>query len=148
MIQQFKKIILSMSVMLLMGIPLTVPVAVSAQAAAPQPPTIQGSLCGGAKDLQIPAGGPNQNPTTTCQTNGQGDTKINSLLQQIINIFSVIVGVVAVIMIIYAGFRYITSGGDSSKVGNAKNTILYALIGLVIVALSQVIVRFVLSKVV
>ncbi len=49
-------------------------------------------------------------------------------------------------MIVYGGFRYVTSGGDSSKVGDAKKTILYALIGLVIVALAQVIVKFVLSK--
>jgi hypothetical protein len=64
----------------------------------------------------------------------------------IINIFSWIVGVVSVIMIIYGGFRYITSGGDSNSVTSAKNTILYAIIGLVIVALAQVIVNFVLDK--
>jgi hypothetical protein len=50
-------------------------------------------------------------------------------------------------MIIIGGFQYITSSGDSGKVGTAKNTILYAIIGLVIVALAQFIVRFVLSRV-
>jgi hypothetical protein len=59
----------------------------------------------------------------------------------------VIVGVAAVIMIIIGGFRYITSSGDSASVNSAKNTILYAIIGLVIVALAQVIVRFVLNQV-
>jgi hypothetical protein len=52
---------------------------------------------------------------------------------------------VAVIMIIYGGFRYITSGGDSNRVGSAKNTLIYAIIGLIIVALAQLIVHFVLS---
>ncbi len=73
--------------------------------------------------------------------------RVNALIRTIINIFSLVVGVVAVIMIIIGGLKYITSGGDSSNVTGAKNTILYAIIGLVIVALSQVIVRFVLSRV-
>jgi Flp pilus assembly pilin Flp len=64
----------------------------------------------------------------------------------IINVFSWIIGAVSVIMIIYGGFRYITSGGDSNGVTAAKNTILYAIIGLVIVALAQIIVNFVLNK--
>lgn len=81
-----------------------------------------------------------------CPTEDAG-TNVNNLIADVINIFSLIVGVVAVIMIIIGGFLYITSGGDSSKVGNAKNTILYAIIGLVIVALSQFIVRFVLDRV-
>lgn len=70
----------------------------------------------------------------------------NQTLATIINLLSVIVGIVAVIMIIMGGFRYITSGGSQEKVTSAKNTILYAVIGLVVVALAQVIVRFVLSE--
>jgi hypothetical protein len=50
-------------------------------------------------------------------------------------------------MIIWGGLRYITSGGDSAKITSAKNTIIYALIGLVVVALAQFIVKFVLAKV-
>jgi hypothetical protein len=49
-------------------------------------------------------------------------------------------------MIILGGFKYITSGGDTGNVTGAKNTILYAIVGLVIVALAQIIVRFVLDK--
>lgn len=101
-------------------------------------PSIQGSLCKGAKDLKF--GSPAE-----CDADGS-EEGLNKLIAQIINIFSIIVGVVAVIMIIYGGFRYITSGGDSSKVGDAKNTILYAIIGLILVALAQFIVKFVLEK--
>ena len=57
------------------------------------------------------------------------------------------VGVVSVIMIIIAGFKYVTIGGNDSSVTSAKNTILYAIVGLVIVALAQVIVRFVLTNI-
>jgi len=78
---------------------------------------------------------------------GAGTTGVNKLIKDIINIFSIIVGVVSVIMIIWGGFQYISSGGDSGKVGNAKNTIIYAIIGLIVVALAQFIVQFVLDKV-
>jgi hypothetical protein len=73
------------------------------------------------------------------------EESVNSTVALVINIFSWIVGVISVIMIIWGGFKYITSGGDSNNVTAAKNTILYAIIGLVIVALAQVIVRFVLG---
>ena len=60
--------------------------------------------------------------------------------------FSAIVGIIAVVMIIVGGIKYITSGGDSGNVTAAKNTILYAVIGLVVVALAQIIVKFVLGR--
>ena len=100
-------------------------------------PNINSNLCSGA-NLEF-------GNTQGCD---QGDPKgsVNDLIATIINIFSVVVGVVAVIMIIIGGFRYITSGGDSGNVTGAKNTILYAVIGLVIVAFAQFIVRFVLQS--
>ena len=72
--------------------------------------------------------------------------QVNDIIRLVINIFSLIVGVISVIMIIIGGLKYITSGGDSGNVSGAKNTILYAVIGLVVVALAQVIVRFVLDS--
>lgn len=84
---------------------------------------------------------------TDCNTGGNGASKLNSTIAGVINIMSVLIGVLAVIMIIFAGFKYITSGGDSGKVTSAKHTMIYALVGLVIVALSQFIVKFVLGKV-
>lgn len=85
-----------------------------------------------------------------CTQNGQqvscSERSLNKLVSLIINIFSLIVGIVAVIMLIYSGFRYVTSGGDSSKIEEAKKTFIYALVGLIIVALAQVIVKFILGK--
>jgi amino acid transporter len=77
---------------------------------------------------------------------GNGTNEINNLVADIINIFSWVVGVVAVIMVIYGGFEYVTSGGDSAKAAKGRTTILYALVGLVIVVLAQVLVKFVLNK--
>lgn len=51
--------------------------------------------------------------------------------------------VIAVIVIIVAGFMYVTSGGDAAKVVKAKNTILYAVIGLVIIILAFAITGFI-----
>jgi hypothetical protein len=81
-----------------------------------------------------------------CDEDASGES-FASLSRKIINIFSIVVGTVSVIMIIIGGFRYIISGGDSGGVTAGKNTILYAIVGLVIVLFSQVIVRFVLTNV-
>jgi hypothetical protein len=75
------------------------------------------------------------------------DTSINKVVGTAINIFSIIIGVIAVIMIMVSGFKYITANGDSGQLGSAKNTLIYAIVGLVIVALSQSIVHFVLTNV-
>ena len=77
-----------------------------------------------------------------------GTQKIQDIVTTIVNIFSVVVGIVAVIMVIWGDFKYITSGGDQSNVTSAKQTIMYAIIGLVIVALAQFLVQFVLERVV
>jgi hypothetical protein len=50
-------------------------------------------------------------------------------------------------MIIYAGFRLVTGGGSAESTKSAKDTILYAIIGLVVVVFAQVIVKFVLVKI-
>jgi hypothetical protein len=105
----------------------------------------QGAICKGANTLSVSGAGEDASASSEC-TADDPSNKVDSLVKQIINIFSVIVGIVAVIMIIYGGFKYITSGGDSGNVTGAKNTILYAIIGLIIVALAQFVVRFVLSK--
>lgn len=74
------------------------------------------------------------------------DKSVSDTIATVINIFSFIVGVTAVIMVIVGGFKYVISQGDSANTSSAKNTILYALIGLVVVALAQAIVQFVLKK--
>lgn len=81
-----------------------------------------------------------------CPAQSQTEGRVNSVIADGVNIISSIVGIVAVIMIIFGGFKYITAGGDSGKINSAQQTIIYAIVGLVIVALAQIIVRFVLSE--
>ena len=100
---------------------------------------IQGNLsCGVSLNT---ANGDCTNDTST------GAGKVQGIVTDMINIFSLVVGIISVIMIIYGGFKYITSGGDSGNVTGARNTITYAVIGLVIVALAKFVVQFVLNKV-
>lgn len=80
----------------------------------------------------------------SCSATGSGG--LTNVVKTVIRILSLIAGVAAVIMIIIGGLRYITSGGDSSSTASAKNTIIYALVGLVIVVFAQVIVGFVFTK--
>jgi cytochrome bd-type quinol oxidase subunit 2 len=100
---------------------------------------IQSGLCGGS-GLSL------DNSSCSNAALGNPQVALNTLITRVVNLFSVVVGIVAVVMIIVGGFRYIISGGDSSNVTDAKNTILYAIVGLIIVAISQFLVRFVLGQ--
>ena len=136
MLQKLK--LTCLSVFMVAGL-LAAPLLVVGSASA-QEVDIQGNLCQGGGNVQLGDDG------SCADATGGSEEGLNALIRNIVNIFSIIVGIVAVVMIIVGGFRYITSGGDSGNVTGAKNTILYAIVGLIIVALSQFIVRFVLSK--
>lgn len=108
-----------------------------------------------AAPTPTPTPAPSQgNKDAVCQgvalTGGNCDadaeSQLNGIIEGAINIFSVIVGVAAVIMIMVGGFKYVTSSGDSNSVNSAKNTILYAIVGLVVVALAQTVVQFTLRR--
>lgn len=134
MINKIKAYFLSIITILTMLAPAVMAPALAKAAA---PPNIQNSLnCGAGLVLQ---------PNGTCSAPDQTN-KINTTITTVINIFSFVVGVIAVIMIIYGGIRFVLSGGDSTATGAARSTVLYAVIGLVVVALAQIIVRFVLNK--
>lgn len=79
-----------------------------------------------------------------CGDNGQ---QLSNVLHTIINIFSAVVGIVAVIMIIVAGLQFITSNGNPQNVSKARTSLIYALIGIVVVVLAQTIVHFVFDQV-
>jgi len=87
-----------------------------------------------------------------CQgaTQGSGgcgsDNTFTNTLKKVANIMIYIVGAIAVLMLIIGGLRYVLSGGDSAGVEGAKNTMLYAIIGLVVAFLAYAIVNFVIGK--
>jgi hypothetical protein len=97
-----------------------------------------------------------QNPSATfCQENSNtkngtiDDNTIygpNGIITKVIKLLSMVVGIAAVIMIIVGGIKYALSSGDPNNVNSAKNTIIYAAVGLSVAVLAQAIIIFVLNK--
>jgi hypothetical protein len=148
MIHKIKKATLHLGILLTLAVPtLAMPSAMAADTSV-QSNNINPALkCGSNLDLNsINA----SNGDLNCPASSRdvsGGPNLTGVVKKIINILSILVGAIAVIMIIFGGFRYVTSGGSDSSVSSAKNTILYAVIGLIIVALAQVIVHFVLNNI-
>lgn len=85
-------------------------------------------------------------PDVNCSDDAAASSGFSGIVKTVVNILSLIVGAASVIMLMIGGFRYIISGGDSNGIQGAKNTILYALVGLVVVLFSQIIVQFVIGQ--
>ncbi|MDB5163227.1 MAG: hypothetical protein JWO54_156 [Candidatus Saccharibacteria bacterium] len=71
----------------------------------------------------------------------------DSIFTTIVNVLLFLIGAISVIMLIYGGIRYTTSGGNSANVTAAKNTIMYAIIGLIVAFLAFAVVNWVLSAI-
>lgn len=138
MIQKIKRQLLIMSAGLMMFVPAASIGTLGLASACDS--SIANKVASGASD-STPGG-----DTINCSDTGVGDSDITKLAKRIVTTFSIIVGAASVIMIIYGGFRYIISGGESGRVGAAKTSLIYAIIGLVIVALAQLIIHFVLNQ--
>lgn len=68
-----------------------------------------------------------------------------AIFGSIVDIMLYLIGAIAVVMIIIGGLRYVISGGNATSVTAAKNTILYAIVGIVVALLAYAIIDFVLS---
>ena len=85
------------------------------------------------------------NAATTGEMRGKS---VDNTVGSIVNVLLWVVGILAVTMIVWSGFKYITSAGDTSKVTSAKSTLIYAVVGLIIAILAYAIVTFVRNQVV
>lgn len=114
---------------LALGMSLAMPVVQPVSAAPPADLTIQD----GANDAKA---------------KGQSDELFgdNGIFKTITNAALFLIGAISVLMLIYGGIRYTISAGDSKAVTDAKNTILYAIIGIVVALLAFAIVNWVLSS--
>lgn len=86
---------------------------------------------------------PSANSSAVCQSKGDNAT---SMITTVINTLLYVLGIIAVIMIIVGGIRYTTSNGESSSIKSAKDTITYAVVGLVVAILAYAIVNFVVGR--
>ena len=75
-------------------------------------------------------------------------TDVNNVFKTVTDILFFLIGAVSVIMLIYGGIRYTTSGGNANSVTAAKNTIIYSIVGLVVAILAYSIVSFVVNSLV
>lgn len=140
MFKKVKEVMLTLLATIAFALPLAAPRIVAAQASSACSGSIQSGLeCGTCLNTQNPDG-------PGCPSGESASDSVNNILKTVINILSLIVGVISVIFVIIGGFKFITSSGDAANVSSAQKTIIYALVGLVVVALAQVIVRFVLDK--
>ena len=78
--------------------------------------------------------------TTGCDPNS-----LNNTIAAITNVILFVAGAASIIMIVIGGLRYVVSGGNPSAINDAKNTILYAIVGLVISVSAFAIVNYVLG---
>lgn len=78
--------------------------------------------------------------------NNQGGPSVQATIQNVVDVLTFLIGAIAVIMIVIGGLRYVLSGGDSSATKSAKDTIIYASVGLVVTVMAYAIVRFVIQS--
>lgn len=86
--------------------------------------------------------------SSVCNVDGSNDPIAGQegVIIRTVTILSYIVGFASVLMVMVGGLKFITANGDPNSVSSARNTVLYALIGVVVFLSSQLIVRFVVSR--
>lgn len=87
--------------------------------------------------------------STVCQTRGNNEDPItgpNGVVTKATDVIAVIAGIAAVIFLVLGGLKYVTSGGAPDQISRAKESIIYALVGLVLIILARAIIGFVLTK--
>lgn len=80
------------------------------------------------------------------QQNNNNENPIIKIIRGAINVISFIVGIAAIIGLVVSGIRFMTAGGDSNAVASARSGLIYSLVGIAVVALSQAIVLFALGR--
>jgi hypothetical protein len=86
--------------------------------------------------------------SATCKAKSEGSSREGAAkqVQGVINLILMLLGILAVIMIIIGGYRYVTANGDEGSVKQGKDTILYSCIGLVLAIMSYGIVNFIVDR--
>jgi hypothetical protein len=100
-----------------------------------------------AGNALCPANAPPQiKNSEVCQDQGDPIAGPGGLISDITSIVSIVAGIVAVVMIMYGGYLYMTAAGDSNKIQEAKKTIMWSFVGLIVIVLARSIIVFVISK--
>ena len=86
------------------------------------------------------------NTATTSEMKGKSIDGKDGLINTVVNVLLWAVGILSVIMIIFSGFRYITSAGDASKTKSAQSTLIYSVVGLIVAIMAYAIVNMVINR--
>lgn len=86
------------------------------------------------------------NTATTSEMKGKSIDGDKGLIKTVVNVLLWAVGILSVIMIIFSGFRYITSAGDASKTKSAQSTLTYSVVGLIVAIMAYAIVNMVINR--
>ena len=86
------------------------------------------------------------NTATTSEMKGKSIDGDKGLIKTVVNVLLWAVGILSVIMIIFSGFRYITSAGDTSKTKSAQSTLIYSVVGLIVAIMAWAIVHMVIDR--
>lgn len=134
------KLSLKQRLLALIAVPVFAVSAAGALAGVANAETFSGGVSSGANSAK----GTDQAPCLFGNEPGctEGETPI---FKTITNVLLFIIGAISVIMLVIGGIRYTVSAGDSSAVTSAKNTILYAIIGIVVSILAYAVVNFVIG---
>jgi ABC-type sugar transport system permease subunit len=138
------KYLKALLLLVVIALPILVVLPVSAQDTT-QSDTGSGpfsEVCQRLKDLPD-----NQKPSACAEVPDNPITGKDGIITKVVHLLLIVIGVASIIMIMVGGLQYILSSGDPARVNSAKNTILYAVIGLVVAVLSQVIITFVIRRI-
>jgi hypothetical protein len=132
-----KKILLvlaTLSVLFIGGLPLA---TIAAQAPAVDPSNTTKQVCEATGNTSPACNQGSDNPISGS----------NGIILKVVQLILIGAGVISVLMIMLGGWAYVTSQGDPQKLKGAKDTILYAIIGLVIAGSAQAIISFVFKRI-
>ncbi len=81
-----------------------------------------------------------------CKNKNTGETQVNGIIKTIVEVLLTAVGAISIIMIVIGGIMFALSSGDAQKAAKARNTVLYAVVGLAVSLFASAIVNFVFNR--
>jgi len=81
-----------------------------------------------------------------CKNKNTGETQVNGIIKTIVEVLLTAVGSISIIMIVIGGIMFALSSGDAQKAAKARNTVLYAVVGLAVSLFASAIVNFVFNR--
>ena len=99
-----------------------------------------------ANGINICSGENGGDKSVYCQNRGSGETQVNGIIKTIVEVLLTAVGAISIIMIVIGGIMFALSSGDAQKASKARNTVLYAVVGLAVSLFASAIVNFVFNR--